>query len=80
MLDSLFHCPYIESREVPEKTQQKPCEKKTQEIRENSGGKYLPLISVSGSRVPVTSFPVMQLPVTIPRKYDLDIYTTELSH
>jgi len=37
MLDSLFHCPYIESREVPEKTQQKPCEKKAQEIREKVG-------------------------------------------
>jgi hypothetical protein len=68
MLDSLFHCPYIESREVPEKTQQKPCEKKTQEIRENSGGKYLPLISVSGSRVP--RFPS---PIKLPPRYNRNI-------
>ena len=38
--------------------QQKPCEKKAQEIREKSGGKYLPLISVSGSRLPVMHLPV----------------------
>jgi hypothetical protein len=44
-LDSQFHCPYIESREVLEKTRQKPGEKKAREI-----------IFLSFS-VPVASFP-----------------------
>ena len=49
-LDSQFHCSHLDSRGVPEKP------------REKNAGNYLPFIS--GSRLPVTSFPVMQLPVT----------------
>ena len=55
-LDSQFHCPYIESREVPEKTRQKPGEKKAREIRGESAGNYLTFIS--DSSLLVTSFPV----------------------
>ena len=55
-LDSEFHCSYLESRGVPEK------------IAGNTGkkraGNYLPFISGSRLPVPVTSFPVMQPPVT----------------
>ena len=55
-LDSQFHCPYIESREVLEKTRQKPGEKKAREIISLS-------FSVPVTSFPVTSSPVMQLPV-----------------
>jgi hypothetical protein len=41
--------------------------KKSGKNGEKAGGKYLPFISGAGSRLPV-----MQLPVTIPHKYDLD--------
>ena len=51
MLDSQFHCRYIESREVTVRKKRG----KYGEKRE----KYLPFISCSGSRLPV-----MQLPVT----------------
>jgi hypothetical protein len=53
-LDSQFHCSYLESRGVPGETRGKTA-------GENAGN-YLPFIS--GSRLPVTSYPVMQLPVT----------------
>jgi hypothetical protein len=69
MLDSQFHCSYIESREVPEIKRQKPCEKKAREIWEKSGEKYLPFISGTGSRLPVMQLLVMILH-TIPHKYD----------
>ena len=39
-LDSQFHCSYLESRGVPEKTR---------EIQGESSGNYLPFISISGS-------------------------------
>ena len=51
-LDSQFHCSYLESRGVPGKRGK---------YRVNAGN-YLPFIS--GSRLPVRSFPVMQLLVT----------------
>jgi hypothetical protein len=49
-LNSQFHCSYLESRGASGKT------------RGKTAGNYLPFIS--GSRLPMTSFPVMQLPVT----------------
>ena len=49
-LNSQFHCPYLDSRGVPGKTRLK-----------QTAGNYHPFIS--GSRLPVTSFSVMQLPV-----------------
>ena len=75
MLDSQLYCPYIESREVPEKTRQKNSVRK---IRGKYGKKAGGNISLS-SLVPVHDFrslpvtyPVMQLSVMIPHKYDLD--------
>jgi hypothetical protein len=53
-LDSQFHCSYLESRGVPGETRGKTA-------GENAGN-YLPFIS--GSRLPVTSYPVMHLQVT----------------
>jgi hypothetical protein len=49
-LDSQFHCSYLDSRGVPENREKK-----------QTAGNYLPFISVSW--LPVTSYPVMQLPV-----------------
>ena len=66
-LDSQFHCLYLESKEVPGKKRGKnPVRKKAWEIRVKSAGNYLSFISGSSSRLPVTSLPVMQVPVTSP--------------
>ena len=75
MLDSQFYCPYIESREVPEKKRQKNSViKKRGKYGEKAGGNISLsfLVPVHDFRSFPVTYPVMQLSVTIPHKYDLD--------
>ena len=55
MLDSQFHCSYLESREVPKKTRQNLGEKKAREIQEKSTGNYLPFISGDATSGDITA-------------------------
>jgi hypothetical protein len=64
-LNSQFHCSYPDSIGVPGKTR----------VKKNAGN-YHPFIS--GSRLPVTSFPVMQLPVA--HAHAIASGTTSLHH
>ena len=75
MLDSQFYCPYIESGEVPEKKRQKNSViKKRGKYGEKAGGNISLsfLVPVHDFRSFPVTYPVMQLSVTIPHKYDLD--------
>jgi hypothetical protein len=75
MLDSHFFCPYIESREVPEKTQQTNSVRKKREKYGEKAGENISLsflVPVHDFRSLPVTYPVMQLSVTIPHKYDLD--------
>jgi len=57
-LESQFHCPHLESREVPEtKPRQKPGEKKAREIREKKPREIIvtPFLIGSSSRTTIGS-------------------------
>ena len=75
MLDSQLYFPYIESREVPGKTRQKNSVRKKRGKYGKKAGKNISLsflVPIYDFRSLPVTYPVMQLSVTIPHKYDLD--------